>query len=306
MTNDRRKTIYKLTSMKGLGDNIYQRAFIKNLPTEALVVLDTPWPEIYQDLPNVYFEHCKTELRTQKKNTKKTDYCGRRAIDIGIAMRDKSRIVNLGHSRYTNTGILKGMESVFKIKPSTMDLPTFNPSKLIADLIGKRYALIRPVTVRTEWHSDARNSLPEYLAQAVELIKAAGFITVSVADVDGINEKFVGEFPKCDFYFNKGELLIKDLLCLTENASLVVGGIGWAVPASLAYRVNSIFICGGWGEFNHPNRLLPDYEVPQVRFLMPDHYCMCRDSNHKCNKTISKFNEQFSRVLNELTIKSAA
>ena len=43
--------------MKGLGDNIYQRAFVKRLP--GPVYLETPWPELYEDLPGVKFVRLK-------------------------------------------------------------------------------------------------------------------------------------------------------------------------------------------------------------------------------------------------------
>ena len=56
-------------SMKGLGDNIYQRAFVKEyVKKHRNISLDTPWPEIYKDIPNVNFIRPQTNLRTQSKN----------------------------------------------------------------------------------------------------------------------------------------------------------------------------------------------------------------------------------------------
>lgn len=297
-----RQTIYKMDSMKGLGDNIYQRAFIKKIASEHPFVLDTPWPEIYQDLPNVYFEPCRTELRTQKKNAKKTDYCGRRASDFPGYRRTHSRqlpakVVNLGQMRYRNTGIINGMKELFKVEPERMDLPTFEPSNRIKPIIGTKYALIRPVTVRTEWSSASRNPKTEYLKAAISFLKMAGYSTVSIADVDGINEKFVGEKPDCDIEFNSGQLNIREILSLTQNAAIVVGGIGWLVPAAIAYGVNACFICGGWGMYNHPKKLLPEHETPSIHFMMPDNFCECTSSTHDCDKTIKNFDQRFKELL---------
>lgn len=285
--------LYKMNSMKGMGDNIYQRAFLKTLSRDAICTLDTPWPEIYEDLSNVYFDPCSTNLRTQKKNVKRTDYCGRRSADITHRL----RVSNLGQLRYLDQGIMKGLQERFRCEPEPIDLPSFKPSERITHILSKKYAIIRPITIRTEWHSAARNPLPEYLAQAIAILKEQGYTTVSIADVDGVNEMFVGEKPDCDIEYNAGELNIREILCLIEHAALVVGGIGWAVPACYAYRTKSVFIGGGWGTYNHPDRLKPGYDVPEVSFLLPDNFCMCRKSDHDCDKTISNFNKKFKDLL---------
>ncbi|MGV2896737.1 hypothetical protein ACNPPY_13175, partial [Achromobacter sp. AGC78] len=57
--------------MKGLGDNIYKRAFVKKL--QGPVYLETPWPELYEDLPDVKFVRSETPLRTQSKNMARQD-----------------------------------------------------------------------------------------------------------------------------------------------------------------------------------------------------------------------------------------
>ena len=55
-----------IAGMMGLGDNIYQRSFIKLLDGD--IYLRTPWPEIYKDLRNVFPVKSETILRTQRKN----------------------------------------------------------------------------------------------------------------------------------------------------------------------------------------------------------------------------------------------
>lgn len=301
--------IVRMTSMKGLGDNIYQRAFLKNLQRDSICVLDSPFPEIYQDLENVYFERSNTTLRTQQKNVRRTDFCGRRAEQLNLAAQPRlhgrarralnGRRKDLGRIFYTNTGILKGLSERFLTSPEPLDLPEFEPSRLISSLIGEKYAIIRPVTVRTEWRSDSRNPLPEYLEAATVELKKQGFTTVSIADVDGINEMFVGKNPKTDISFNKGELSIKDMLCLVQHSSFILGGVGWIVPAAIAYKKKACIIGGGWGMYNHPDKLLPDYET-DIEFILPDNFCLCTTARHDCDKTIKNFNHKFRETLCKL------
>jgi hypothetical protein len=291
--------------MKGLGDNIYQRCFLKGLSQQQICVLDTPFPEIYQDLNNVFFEPCKTRLRTQAKNARKTDHCGRKLSELQSNARVRrsrgnanvTRTRSLGAIHYGDTGIINGLEQAFKTAPSKMDLPSFEPSARLKSIIGKKYAVVRPVTRRTEWISDSRNPKPEYIFEAVEILKKNNFLTVSIADVDGTNETFVGQKPNCDIEFNRGELGIKEVLCLVEHCSFALGGIGWIVPAAIAYEKKSCFVSGGWGHFNHPEKLLPRYETPSIDFLMPENFCLCRKNAHDCDKEIKNFNQRFEDIL---------
>ncbi|MEN3753746.1 hypothetical protein ABC733_17235 [Mangrovibacter sp. SLW1] len=58
-----------IDGMLGLGDSIFQRAFIRNLPPGTYV--KTSWPELYEDLP-VFPVRSDTILRTQQKNELRT------------------------------------------------------------------------------------------------------------------------------------------------------------------------------------------------------------------------------------------
>src|SRR5262245_29132877 len=53
--------------MWGLGDNIYARPFVRAAALQHDIHLDTPWPELYEDL-DIKFVQGKRKLRTQLKN----------------------------------------------------------------------------------------------------------------------------------------------------------------------------------------------------------------------------------------------
>ena len=277
--------------MHGLGDNIYQRGFIKNIAAE--VYLETPWPQIYQGLDHVKFVRPNTKLRTQSKNIQKKD------LDIAWESIDQNVIakrIHYGRPRGFR-GIVKEMSDCFDIIPTTFDLPDFLfEYKWIQDL--GEFALIRPVTERKEWFNSARNPKPEYIDKSVEMLKDMGIKIISIADLKLNEEWIVGAEPYADQKFHSGELGIKELLALVQAAKYTIGGVGWIVPASLCYNNRAWIVLGGHGMFNSPEAIM--YHQPnRVQFAMPDHYCRCNDMKHACNKEISNYEHKFSTWLRQ-------
>lgn len=268
--------------MRGLGDNIYQRAFLSQMT--APLYLETPWPELYQDMPHVLPVRPHTTLRTQSKN---------------IA-RQESWHQPLGFSHgpriaYSQDGIFPGMRRAFGFEPGPMTLPDF-PSPHAG-----RYALVRPVTVRSEWRADSRNPLPEYVAEAASELQRQGYQVISVADLEDGAEWAVGALPPADVRYHAGELPVESLLGLLRGASVVVGGIGWIVPAAIAARVPAWIICGGQGGYNAPERITdPAMHLDAIRFAVPDKFCPCIHRNHTCDKRIKNHGPSFARWLERL------
>lgn len=269
--------------MLGLGDNIYQRAFLTK--TNQPVYISTPWPELYQDLHHVHCVKPMTKLRTQYKNI-----CATQHQFSGYHGAINKRV------RYGSDGIHAGMKKVFGYNPDKMTLPDFGDP----EWSKTPYVVVRPVTIREEWRAESRNPDPEYVNQAAQAAMDAGFVVISVADIDDNNEYAVGALPNCNVRFNKGELGVEELLSLTQNAAGVIGGIGWIVPASIAQGVKCLAICGGYGAYNRPQNLIPIGGCDNVTFAVPDKMCNCSLMNHKCNKTISRFDEILDKWISEL------
>ena len=53
--------------MFGLGDNCFNRPFVRAAAARYEIYLDTPWPELYADL-DIKFVRGTRQLRTQQKN----------------------------------------------------------------------------------------------------------------------------------------------------------------------------------------------------------------------------------------------
>lgn len=261
-------------SMRGLGDNLFQRPFIKALPKP--VYLDTPWPELYQDIPDVHFIRPVTPLRTQSKNI------ARHSTWTMPPGRQPAR-----HVRYGAEGIIPGMIASFGVMPGAFDLPPLPPSPE-----SGRYVVVRPATVRSEWRADTRNPDPAYIWQAAHEAKSRGYRVISVADLQEGAEWAVEPLPYADVRYHHGELPVEQLLSLVANASAVIGGIGWLVPAALAARVPAWIICGGQGGFNSPKQICPDGST--ITFAVPDNFCMCKLKQHGCDKRISNYDAKLA------------
>lgn len=272
-----------IEGMKGLGDNIYQRAYIKAIGRE--LCLETPWPELYADLPFVRCVKPETTLRTQAKNIARQGQWHPRPT--GAVRR---RVA------YSTDGIYRGMKRALGVIPASMDLPAFGPSP-----VAGRYVVVRPVTVRAEWRADARNPLPAYVAAAAAAARAAGYTLVSVADLSPGQEWALAPLPPADIVYHRGELSVTQLLALVQGAAAVIGGIGWIVPACIAARVPALVICGGQGGYNAPDKITHHtMDLSRITFAVPDRFCHCTQRNHNCDKRISNYDRIVANWLGRL------
>ena len=84
-----------------------------------------------------------------------------------------------------------------------------------------------------------------------------------------------------------------------QGGSGVVGGVGWLTPASIAYKVPSWVILGGFGAYNAPENLFDagKMDLSKLGYAMPDEFCRCRTGTHNCKKDISNHAEKFAEWL---------
>jgi hypothetical protein len=267
--------------MQGLGDNLYQRAILRHM-AHRWVYLKTAWPQIYADLPHVIPVQPLTKLRTQRKNELRSRRQYKRA-PTGL-------IERAWHYQQSPTlSILQSLAEGMQVRAESFDMtgPEFDGPKM-----PKPYIVVRPVCERIEWASASRGPLPEYVAEAVEYLRK-DFLIVSVADLEVGKERALKPLPYADVRFHSGELAIDQLLGLVRGAAGLVGGVGWIVPAALAYRKPLFLIFGGWGYVNGPHRLFgPGVVHDFIDEAMPDGFCRCNSSSHDCDKRISNFGDR--------------
>lgn len=283
----------------GLGDNIFQRPFIRVAAQFDDVFLDTPWPELYADLPIKFIRnrHREGMLRTQTKNMQ------RQGPGVYVPAPRVAKVIrtNYGHATFdAGVSIVRHFERLFPLRghPLTFDLPDMGPAPIRS---SRPIAVIRPVTVRKEWRNEARNPRPEYIAHIARRLLHSHHV-ISVADLKPGAEWLVGEAPPAHQYLHAGELNVRQLLALIGAADCVVGGVGWIVPASCALQTDCFVILGGHGKHNAPAVITdPRMGLERLGFATPDRFCMCSNMRHSaCDKTISNLDEQFDRWLDQI------
>lgn len=277
---------FYVQGMWGLGDNIYQRPFVRKLRERGQVFLDTPWPELFDDL-DVYFVRGTRKLRTQMKNVER-QHPGRWANPPSGAF--PIRV----HYNLNRKSIIQEMAECFHVTEKVdLDLP--QPAGPWPTN-GKPLAIVRPVTVRQEWLNVARNPLPEYVNQAAQWLMATHHV-IAIADLAPGQESLVGAAPPCHESYLAGEVTIDRLIALLAAADVLVGGVGWIVPAAVAAGKRAFIVLGGQGGHNAPGQILAPWWGHQLTFATPERFCLCSSMRHDCPKTIPNLADHFSRFL---------
>jgi hypothetical protein len=278
--------------MWGLGDNIYSRPFVRAAAAQYELHLETPWPELYADL-DIRFVRGSRKLRTQQKNM------ARQSWDLWSQPPPRVREIKISYFDIGVRSIINAMEcrwAALKVTfdPTLFDLPDLGASPVVSD---RPIAVVRPPTMRTEWYNEARNPRPEYLAAiAAELM--ATHTVVAVADLSPDEEWLVGNLPPAHHHLVHGELSARELLALVRDADIVIGGVGWIVPAALALKVKAFVVLGGQGGHNAPAKITdPRLDLSRIGFAIPEKFCRCTEMLHACDKTIADPLGQFARWL---------
>lgn len=275
-----------VVGMLGLGDNIYQRAVIREM---GQVSLATPWPQIYADLP-VRPVRVVTSLRTQSRNVADWHRWPRPIMNTT----DK---VHLGYGADPELTILQSLLKTAHMPqdmPLTFDLPSFKSPWSHA----RPYVVVRPSTVRKEWPAGSRNPHRGYINRAALAAQKAGYSVISVAHLEEGEEWPDDVLPPCNAEYLHGQIPLTDLLGMVQHARGVIGGVGWLLPAALAYRVPMLCLWGGWGLYNGPQRVLdPRLDTTRLVQAVPERLCMCEENGHSCDKTIPNLEERISEFL---------
>jgi hypothetical protein len=290
-----------IRGMLGLGDNIFARPFIRNqLRTYPEIYLTTSWPELYADIPAIHCVRPATRLRTQAKNV--AAFPANQWAEAPLVARP-ARIA-YGHAAIMRHGSIPlAIEASLPVKngPVRMDLPPGLPfpAALLQNLcppgLRRPIALIRPVTERAEWFNSARSPRPEYIARIASALMDSHLV-VSVADLEPGAEWLVGEAPPAHVRLHAGELDVRHLLGLVQGSDVVVGGVGWIVPAGIAAGVKTFIVHGGMAAHNGPRVITdPRFNLTRYGYALPERFCTCATMKHDCIKTIASLASQWNR-----------
>lgn len=273
--------------MWGLGDNIFSRPFIRAASHRYKLWLETPWPELFEDF-DVRFVRGDRRLRTQMKNVNLQPATRWVVPPKGVL---EIQLV-YGHNELRYISVVKAIEQLLPLheEPFIFDLPKMGKSPVKSK---KPIAVVRPNTIRAEWCNEARNPLPWYISDIVKRVQSTHYV-VAVGDVSNGHEWYDGNPPSYDQAFLAGELDVRQLLALVRDASIVIGGVGWIVPASIALGVRAFIVLGGQGMHNGPDKITdPRMDLSKLGFATPDRFCICSNMQHRCDKRITNPMGQF-------------
>jgi hypothetical protein len=278
----------------GLGDAIYIRPVIADAARQRPVYLETPWPELYDDIEGIQFVRGEKGLRLQMRNMWRQP--ASRWVEAPRGIEE----VALGYGP-----IELETHSVFEAMAVKMPMAMAEPPVWTLPALGESpfdpgdapLAIIRPVMRRLEWDNEARNPVPQYVADIAQDLKDRGFAVVVICDIQVDREILAeGVMPPCNLALTHGELSVRQLLAAVRDAAVVVGGVGWIVPAAVATGTPTFIVLGGNGGMNAPDVLLDRrMSAKRIGFAMPEDFCRCMDMHHQCTKSIPDLPDQWTR-----------
>lgn len=246
---ERDKTPLLVKGMHGMGDNLHQRAVIRELVHEHDVWLETPWPCFYQDL-NIHLLRPDTRLRTQAKNAARE--AGRFDSEAAPAHAQVLR-VSYPPERVRRCGsVLAAMAEQCGVPVGDFRLPVPNDWLARADALiaswhtDKPILVYRPLVERTEWSGcTARNPDRNAYKAILDAIRDHFFV-VSVADLQKNVEWMTSHPIDADIEYHAGELDVEILSGLFRRAALIYTAPGFAVVLAQAIGTAVVAVFGGY------------------------------------------------------------
>lgn len=274
--------------MHGMGDNIHQRAIIRELMQRGAVQLETPWPSIYHDLvgPQLRLVRKATSLRTQAKNA------AREQDKYADVKRSAVRQIRIWYRRedvLQHGSILGAMCANANVRNRDFSLPVPDAWKQMARPFlsgwtnGKPLLFYRPLVMRTEWGGCASRNPDKDAYHEIFAAIRDQFYVVSVADLVPNVEWVVSHPVGADVEFHHGELTFEVLAVIMQRASLSFASPGFATHLAQAVGTPAVCVFGG-----HESSMVISggAALAPTLGIDPIEPCNCFLSTHPCKKTI--------------------
>jgi hypothetical protein len=273
--------------MLGIGDNLHQRAALRELMKTNDVWLETYNCAMYHDLEQ---QGLKMLPRTPPR-IRETSGNGRVIVPAPPA--PKLRITYNRAAIESHGSILAAIFSSFGLAmPAAPDfsLPipqtwTDKAKQLINSwpVNGKPLMMYRPVILNSFWRCDSRSPDPEAYAALFAKIRHKFFV-VSFADLATNKEWIVGPEQAADVKLHAGELDFETMAALFAEADLVFANAGFSPVLAQAVRTPLIVVYGGH-ESSKTTQRTGAHLAPTL-CIDTDNPCDCHRTDHDCDKRI--------------------
>jgi ADP-heptose:LPS heptosyltransferase len=267
--------------MHGLGDNLHQRAVLRQLMERHEIWLESSWVAPYFDLIGQGLRVIRkpTSLRTQAKNAERE----RSRFHQGATPRF-SRALNVWYRPEevrASRSVLGAMcrNTGTDIERADFRLPVPNEwiarARAVLDDTIKPVLVYRPLVERTEWSGCAARN-PDHVAYAQLYNSIRGlFHVVSIADLVAGKEWMTGLNVEVDQRFHAGELDFEALAGLFAVASMTFCSPGFSVILSQA--VGTPVVCA-FGSYESSYSFSPGARF--APYLGIDPITPCDDFKH--------------------------
>lgn len=277
--------------MHGLGDNIHQRAIIRKLVEQYDVWLETSWPSIYHDFPEVKFIRKSVKLRTQTKNAERERHL---YVPHHVQNQTFSKHLYISYTPQlvrTLKSVLKAMFYTCHLDPRDADYSLPIPETWVSPVKSEKPILIyRPLVDRKEWGGcQTRNPDKETYRKLFETIRK-DFYVVSIADLQQGKEWMVSDPIDADLELHEGQLSFEQMAALFKQARLVYNSPGFATVLSRSVGTPNITVFGGYESSN-------SFSVGNSPFLPIDIIKPCECFKHGCTCTKEiNLSEAFNKI----------
>lgn len=268
--------------MHGMGDNLHQRAIVRELLKQHEVWLETPWPSIYHDLDGLHLVTNGSRLRTQMKNARRES-----ALFDATPVPGSARTLDVSYPPALvrqHRGVLAAMSAKCGVEVGDFRMPVPAEWSHGLDLPADRPVLVfRPLVERSEW-GGCRSRNPEVQAY-MHLFGSIReqFFVVSVADLVPGREWLAQPPVEADLILHGGQLDFRQLAALWRDAALVMSSPGFGVVLAQAVGTPVAAVFGGYEagySFSAGAQHTPTLTIEPVQ------PCDCFSHTHSCDKRI--------------------
>lgn len=275
------KPSLRVNGMHGLGDNLHQRGVVRSLAARHEVWLDTPWPALYHDMPDVHLFATGSRLRTQSKSLV------RERVRIGHPARRFDRQLKVASPPAyirQHRSVARAMAAFCGVELADWRLPVPDSWTHGLDLPADRPVMVyRPLTVRREWTGAVtRNPDAGHYAELYQRIRDR-FYVISVADIAPPQEMIDGPEQDADLKLHAGQLGITQLAALWKAADLVFTSPGMGLVMAQAVGTPYIATFGG---YESAYSFSAGESYARHLNIEPINPCDCCSHTHACDKRI--------------------
>jgi predicted SAM-dependent methyltransferase len=290
-----------IDGMWGIGDNLHQRAVVRELMKTHEVWLSTCHWQLYHDLvaDGLHLIFKSTRLRAQGKTIERERHLFKPTPFEPAAARrvklwyKKDQIDIYGSILET---MMAECGLVGKKGDFSLPIPAEWSDKLQAFINfwekdwrkkwnpdGKPVMIYRPVVRRREWNGESRN--PDSAAYAALYAAArSGYFVVSIADLEPKLEWIVGDEQPADIKLHSGELDFETMAALFSIADIGFFNAGFAPVLAQAVGLPSVVVYGGRESFR-TTQAAGAHLAPTLG-IDPVNPCDCHTERHPCDKRI--------------------